>query len=77
MFNKGETVVCIINSRASLTVGKEYTIKEVNNYDGDDSGFPYQDLLITNDSGYDDWYDLIRFTEKSNFREYKINEILK
>jgi hypothetical protein len=70
-FRKGETVVCVINSRASLTVGKEYLVKNVYSDDG------ISDLVLDNDNGHEYWYDSFRFISKSDFREFKINEILK
>ena len=42
-FKKGDTAICVINSRASLTVGKEYKVVEV--YIDTD----YVDLVIIND----------------------------
>ena len=44
-FKKGDTVICIINSRATLTVGKEYTIRDIFT----DGGMI--DLILLNDEG--------------------------
>ena len=67
-FQKGEIVVCIINSRASLTVGKEYTV-----YGQDDR---YDEVLILNDNGYKSHYNDMRFISKTEFREYIIEQII-
>jgi hypothetical protein len=72
MFNKGDIVVCIINSRATLTVGKEYKIKDTYIEDGN-----LVDIIIDNDNGHEYWYDKIRFIPKSEFRDHIINDILK
>lgn len=72
-FTKDEWVVCIINSRASLTVGKEYQIIDVYESIKDKE----ITLVIKNDVEDVIWYDSIRFMPKTNFRNYKINEILK
>lgn len=69
-FKAGEIVICIINSRASLTVGKEYKIKEVYNYNGNIS------LCIVSDNGYEYEYEDIRFIPKSDFRNKIINQII-
>ena len=80
-FKKGEIVVCVINSRATLTIGKEYLIKDVFFYDDysddHDNEKTYCDLTLNNDNGVEHRYDSFRFMSKSNFREFKINEILK
>lgn len=71
-FIKGQSVICIINSRASLTVGKEYTIEYIDDYD--DGIF---DLSIINDLGEMLSYSSIRFIDKNEFRQYTINQITK
>jgi nicotinamide riboside kinase len=70
-FKKGDTVICIINSRATLTVGKEYLIREVYIDDG------VMDLILLNDDGVEYWYDQMRFIPKNEFRDHVINDILK
>ncbi len=70
-FTEGQSVICIINSRATLTVGKEYTIENVNDYDD------YIDLDIRNDEGEIYSYSHIRFIDKNEFRQYTINQITK
>ena len=70
-FKKGDTVICIINSRATLTVGKEYLIREVYIDDG------MIDLILLNDDGIEYWYDQMRFIPKNEFRDHVINDILK
>jgi hypothetical protein len=74
MFNKGEVIVCVINSRATLTVGKEYTVIDVWN-DPDDGN--YSDVTVNNDDNQSTTYDSFRFISKSDFREHKINELIK
>ena len=82
-YKKGESVVCIINSRANLTIGKEYTIIDVygnSSTDIQEVWTQYQNectLVINNDNGDQQWYDHMRFVPKSEFRSHKINEILK
>lgn len=71
-FKKGDIAVCVINSRATLTIGKEYVVKDV--YEGEGS---FIDLIIDNDDGNEYWYDQIRFITKDEFRNHTLNEILK
>ena len=70
-FKRGHTVICIINSRSYLTVGKEYTIKDI--LDGVGS----IELLIENDKNSEYWYTPDRFMTKDKYREITINQILK
>jgi len=70
-FKEGQIVICIINSRATLTIGKEYKIKEVM-IDED-----YTDLVIDNDDNIEYWYDSERFMTKDEFRDITLNQILK
>jgi hypothetical protein len=72
-FIKGEWVICIINSRASLTVGKEYQIIDVYESIKDEE----ITIVLKNDVEDVIWYDSMRFMPKTNFRNYIINEILK
>lgn len=67
--NIGDKVVCIIDSKASLKVGKEYTVKSI--YD-DDFG---NDISVINESGELKYYSIFRFVTKSKFREYLIDDI--
>jgi len=82
-FKSGDTVICIINSRANLTVGKEYTIIDVygESYTNIHEVYEkYSDettLVIKNDDGVPTWYDHFRFLPKNQFREHIINDILK
>ena len=82
-FSAGDTVVCIINSRASLTVGKEYKVLEVYGHSSTDVQEvweKYQNeitLVIQNDKGDQTWYDHMRFAPKTDFRQHIINDILK
>jgi len=70
-FKEGQIVICIINSRATLTIGKEYKIKGVM-IDED-----YTDLVIDNDDNIEYWYDSDRFMTKDEFRDITLNQILK
>ena len=82
-FSKGDEVICIINSRASLTIGKEYKILEVYGHSTTDIQEVWEThgneitLVIQNDSGEQHWYDNMRFVPKSDFRQHIINDILK
>jgi hypothetical protein len=70
-FKEGQIVICIINSRATLTIGKEYKIKGMM-IDED-----YMDLVIDNDDNIEYWYDSDRFMTKDEFRDITLNQILK
>lgn len=70
-FKEGQIVICVINSRASLTIGKEYKIKSVM-VDED-----YMDLVLNNDDNLEYWYDSERFMSKDEFRDITLNQILK
>jgi len=82
-YKSGDTVICVINSRATLTVGKEYQVIDVygNSYTEIDEVYErYKDeitLVIKNDDDEPTWYDHMRFVPKDEFREHIINEILK
>ncbi len=82
-YKPGEMVVCIINSRASLTVGKEYEIIDVYGHSSTDIQEVWEKfnneitLVIKNDQGENTWYDHMRFVPKSEFRTHIINDILK
>jgi hypothetical protein len=65
----GDKLVCIINSKASLKIGKEYTVKSIHN---DIVGL---DICIINDSGVFQYYSISRFVSKSKFREYIIDNL--
>ena len=79
----GQSVVCIINSRANLTVGKEYEVIECYGHSSTDIQEVWESygeeltLVIENDVGDKVWYDHMRFVPKSEFRSHVINEILK
>lgn len=64
--NKGDRVVCILNNRASLTVGKEYEVLNV-------SGTHHVD--VRNDHGEWITYTSKRFMPVSDFRGHKIKHI--
>lgn len=66
-FSEGEYVICILNNRATLTVGKEYLIRSING----------EYVTVENDVKIQYVYINKRFINKNEFRKYKINEILK
>ena len=85
-FKTGESVICIINSRATLTVGKEYQIMDIYWRSSTDSQYVFDEydeykdeltLVIKNDENEPTWYDHMRFVPKDEFRQHIINEILK
>ena len=82
-YKAGDTVICIINSRASLTIGKEYKVIEVYGHSSTDIQEVWEKylneltLVIHNDKGEQTWYDHMRFVPKSEFRQHIINDILK
>ena len=68
-FKIGDKVVCVINSKASLKIGKEYTVKGIYN---DIVG---RDICVINDSEVVQYYSISRFVSKSKFREYIIDNL--
>lgn len=72
-----EKIVCILNNRASLTVGKEYEVIRVGKeYEVISSN--YDDFYnVVNDNGDEVEYTKERFINKSEFRGHKLNQILK
>lgn len=68
MFKKDEIIICIINSRASLTIGKEYKVTRA-----DRGGNPY----IVNDVGDDLYYSAVRFIGLDEFRRIKLEQLNK
>lgn len=64
-----EKIICILNNRASLTVGKEYEVISSND------GISY--YIVINDNGDEVEYTKERFINKSEFRGHKLNQILK
>lgn len=71
-YKVGSTVVCVLNNRATLTIGKEYKVEEVEIYgDGEVA------LWLKNDDLIHYTYEAYRFLPKSNFRQYTIDQILK
>lgn len=65
MFIKGERVICIINSRASLTVGKEYVVLRVTRWN----------VVIKNDCGDEIDYEPQRFISLDEFRRIKLKQL--
>ena len=76
-FKTGESVICIINSRATLTVGKEYEIMDIYGHSLTPFNPDELTLVIKNDDNEPTWYDHMRFVPKNEFRQHIINEILK
>ena len=82
-YKSGDTVICVINSRATLTIGKEYEVVDVysNSYTKVDEDHDWRKdeitLVIMNDDNQLTWYDHMRFLPKNKFREHIINDILK
>jgi hypothetical protein len=82
-YTKGEFVVCIINSRASLTIGKEYKViacygeSYTDIYEVYDNFKDEMTIVVENDNGESTWYDHFRFISKDKFRAQLINNILK
>jgi len=71
-FKVNDYVVCVLNNRSSLTVGKEYKILEI--YIINDTDF---EITVTNDAGFNQEYHYSRFLLKSQFRELILNQIEK
>ena len=69
-YKKGSIVVCVLNNRATLTIGKEYPIISTEEYRGEVS------VYIKNDEGIEYEYEAMRFVPKSDFRQHLINQIL-
>lgn len=65
----GDKVVCIINSKASLKIGKEYIVEGFYN---DDLG---QDISVFNEKGELRFYSILRFVTKSKYRDYVIDDL--
>jgi hypothetical protein len=69
-FTVGEEVVCVLNFRTSLEIGKIYIVKSI--YD------QYGEYNITVDNG--DWeqsYEATRFIPRSEFRDHLISQLIK
>lgn len=64
-FEKGEIVVCILNNRSTLTVGKEYKVTHCDYY-----------VEVINDYGEPCGYTTERFVAKNTFRNLKLAQIL-
>ncbi len=73
-FFVGEKVICILNNRSSLTVGKEYIIDAIEVYLGDEETFW---ICVQNDTKTEHAYHYSRFMSKGDFRKYLIDDILK
>ncbi len=65
MFIKGERVICIINSRANLTVGKEYVVLYASSWD----------VRVANDTGDEIDYVPKRFISLDEFRRIKLKQL--
>jgi hypothetical protein len=75
-FRVGEEVICILNNRSSLTVGKAYKIIE---FSGNITGAHPDSydwwISVKNDIGYQEDYHHTRFINKNEFRNYSIEQI--
>jgi hypothetical protein len=65
-FKEGELIICILNNRANLTVGKEYLVSY--------SGGSW--VEVTNDENDEQEYHFSRFLPKSEWRNFTIDQIL-
>lgn len=71
-----EIMICILNNRASLTIGKEYEVVSSYDYRHNASASDVY-ISVINDGGYLQEYVSLRFMPKSEFRNIKLNQILK
>lgn len=62
-----EKIICILNNRATLTIGKEYEVLSSNG----------RYITVINDYGDEVEYTKERFIDKSKFRGHKLDQILK
>lgn len=69
-YKAGTRVICVLNNRATLTIGKEYVIEETEVY-GDEV-----QLWLKNDDLTHYSYEASRFLPVSTFRQYTIDQIL-
>lgn len=78
-FFVGETVICILNNRSNLTVGKEYVIDSLEVYEDDIGGEEIGTfwICVCNDVKSIHSYHYTRFMSKGDFRKYLIDDILK
>jgi hypothetical protein len=72
-FVVGEEVICILNNRASLTVGRAYKIIELS--DAQKNSCRPEWVSVKNDLGYQEDYHHTRFINKNEFRNYSIEQI--
>ncbi len=72
-----EKVICILNNRASLTIGKEYDVLNSNLRSYNKKLALVVVITIINDNGEEMEYTKERFINKSEFRGHKLNQILK
>lgn len=68
-FRPGDRVVCILNNRASLTVGNEYVVQK--SYDDFEDNY----IDIISDSGDLVYYRKERFMSLAEFRDLKIRQV--
>lgn len=69
-YKVGTIVVCILNNRATLTIGKEYVVEAIDIW-GDEIS-----ILVKNDDLIQYDYEAYRFLPKSTFRQFTIDQIL-
>jgi hypothetical protein len=72
-YRVGQKVICILNNRSNLTVGKEYIIDSIDCYEDSDDFW----LNINNNDGMLVSYHYSRFIDKADFRKHIIDDILK
>lgn len=72
---EGDIVVCInSNGKKQLTIGKQYIINLIGICDDDDDIF---EMGIIDDDDRHNFYMSTRFISLNEYRENKINEIIK
>jgi hypothetical protein len=71
-------VFCVINSDVSgLTIGKKYEVTKRNSGRHSNSDKSYENLWVLNDHGIEAHYSSKRFLSIVDWRNIKINEIIK
>lgn len=77
-FSPGERIVCILNNRASLTVGREYVVQK-SSFASLDMGASMHDSYVdvVSDAGELMSYSVERFMPLSDFRSLKISQLNK
>jgi hypothetical protein len=73
-FKIGDGVICLINSKSRLTVGKEYKVMDI--MDSLLEKWDDYSVIVVNDFGELQWYNDVRFVLKEEFRTHLINDII-